>query len=617
VRLVTLVSLVACHRPDGPEPRYDVDGDDLFDAPWPSDDRRDADGTLAMGGFPNPTDSSFLQQYIDLAETLDGFGVATPIFLQFDAALSEADLPTSAETLDLRSKLALFAVAPGLPWDGERIPLQWHLNRDETSFEPENLLTVAPVWGFPLRERTRYALVVSTELARPAPAFQERLGTDPALDDLIDALPAQGYGPEDVAVATVFTTQAPTDELDRIATFLADRVAPPALDQELRFVEDRGAFDVFDGHVVVPLFQHGRRPYATTGGGFQFREDGLPIVAEWESIPLVVTAPRQRATTPPTGWPVVLVQHGTFGDAYSFTYGGISAEASQIAGAGYVGIGIDQPLHGARMTPDTNQSLHTFNYLNPESGRSTFRQGAIDAIWLAQLLGGAPTTFTLPDGERLPLDPERVYFLGHSQGGLTGAIAMPWMGGSIDGAVLSGAGAGLAITVVERETPIDIAATVESLLQFDDDEHVHELHPVLALVELLVEVTDPLAYGPHWYDRGDGASRARGAPSALVFSGLGDEETPARTAEALAISARIPQLDPAYPQSEGHALLGLAPSPGPLSGNVDTAKGPVTAGFSQWPDGDHFVIYDIGDARRSYEAFLDSGRDGLPTIPAR
>ncbi|MEQ1500600.1 MAG: hypothetical protein ABMB14_00145, partial [Myxococcota bacterium] len=50
---------------------YDPDADGFFGTPWPSDQRRDDDGTISMDGFPNPFAVPLVQNYLDHADALD------------------------------------------------------------------------------------------------------------------------------------------------------------------------------------------------------------------------------------------------------------------------------------------------------------------------------------------------------------------------------------------------------------------------------------------------------------------------------------------------------------------------------------------------------------------
>ncbi len=599
--LTALLVLTACKvAGDGPLPVYDPEGG-FFDTPWPSDDRVSELLIPDVEQFPNPEEIPLLQTYIDLAAEQRGWGNNGPVLMRFQAALDLEALPDPEASVQLGSPLLLLDVDPTSPWFGEAHPVWWRWYQDEGAYVPARTLSVAPLPGFPLRPATTYALVVTTDLARVHPDLD--LSTQ---DGLRDALFLQQRRMDEVAMATVFTTQDPLDELDRMASFIEDHIRPEPLDQRVSLVDETLFFKVWAGKYQGPLFQHGQRPYATEGGGFRFGTRGMPDLYDWDDIRIAISTPPELDAQPATGWPVVIYAHGTGGDYRSHTQdnSGIGT-ASQLARAGMVGIGFDQPLHGIRDTADTDPSTHSFNYLNPEASRANFRQGAVDILYLAKALSQEQVVFESEDGD-IVLDPDRIYFMGHSHGGLTGALALPWLGNHADAAMLSAAGGVLSITVVERQDPMDIASMFEDLLRFDEGEEVSEHHPVMALIQWLTDVTDPVNYAPYWYAEDGGLHGAQPTP-VLLTNGTEDSMTPWRSAEALAASARLPILEPHATWPVSWDIRGLEASDGPLSGNaVDWNGQPITGGFSQWEGGSHWVVFEEKDASNMVRHFFET-----------
>ena len=120
-------------------------------------------------------------------------------------------------------------------------------------------------------------------------------------------------------------------------------------------------------------------------------------------------------------------------------------------------------------------------------------------------------------------------------------------------------------------------------------------------------------YAPFWYHQ-QGYWSQRAIP-VLLTSGQYDTMTPHSTAEALAAAARMNILTPAMNAPEAHSLRGLAPVTNPASNNATGFDGsPVTAALSQWPEGDHFVIFDIPEAADMYRDFLSEAIAGSPSI---
>lgn len=599
------LALVGCSASSGPAPVYAPDSGLLTDAPWPTDDRL-VDGRLDLSGYPDG-DVGLLETYVELGETLEGWGTNAPVYFPFEV-LPEADtLPSPQGSLSVDGGLFLVDVDPDSPNRGERVPVQWERVPFGTMV-PHPVLAVAPVFGFPLRPETTYAAVLTTAVAARDDVFADRLGED-AFDDLVDVLDELDVRKRDVAVATVFTTRDTIGELGRMVAS-ARALDVPAMSQSLTFLEQNAFYRLYEGSLDAPLWQHGEKPYATEGGEFRFDASGAPELAAWESLRLSVTVPRDLSSAPPTGFPIVVYAHGTGGDYLSATGNGTT---KSMALAGAVTLSFDQPLHGSRGTSGTNPELHSFNYFNPAAARANFRQGGLDILWLVDALKSQDVTFTTPEGDTFAIDSERILYVGHSHGGLTGAIAAPWLGDSLRGAVLSGAGGGLAITIVKRKDPLDIAALIKSVLGFGASEEITPLHPIVGTVQMLVEETDPMNYAPYWYAEDAGYS-ATPLP-VLLTSGQFDAQTDHETAEALAAAGRLPRVAPAWNDPLSHALRDLPVSSAPAMGNaVDWSGAPITAALSQWEEGDHFVIFDDPRATRMVQRFVETCAEGEPMI---
>lgn len=611
------LALIGCtEAPSGPTPTYAPDGEDFWRTPWPSDTRRDPDGTISLEGFPNPYATPLLVDYAAFAEGFDGFGTNAPIYVPFQEPVDPLRLPTPWESLhDPEASVLLVDVDPTSPGYGGRTPVQWDV-RDlpDSAYLPDHLLAVSPVPGFPLRPSTRHALVVTTRAASLAPDFDAVWEPDHpdhrAYADLLDTLPLLGLSPRDVAIAAPFTTRDPLDELSRIAWFVRERLALPDLDLDLEFVASFDRYHSYRSHYPGPVFTHGERPYNEEGGGFRWEEDGTPILHSWDDMRLAVCTPKDLSHPPPTGWPVVIFQHGTGGDYRGFCDDDDALEvANQFGATGVIGLGIDQPLHGPR---GNGGDLAHFNLMNPESGVTNFRQGAIDALYLAHALHDRAWTLRTPEGVEVPLDPDRVQFMGHSQGGLTGALAAPFFGGDVDALMLSGAGGVLAITVVVRKDIVDFEELIAGILRLPADEPLTTFHPVLGLVQTAAEVTDPVNYLPYAFaERGDWDFQS--PTPVLLTSGTLDAATPYETALALAAAGRLPMLSPQITEAVALDLRGLPPERNPLSGNAVAWDGtPVSAAFSQWRDGSHWVVFERPDAAELYRYWVATATAGVP-----
>ncbi|MBA2320966.1 MAG: hypothetical protein H0V89_07415, partial [Deltaproteobacteria bacterium] len=309
-----------------------------------------------------------------------------------------------------------------------------------------------------------------------------------------------------------------------------------------------------------------------------------------------------RSTAPAAGWASAINQHGTGGDFLSHCDADDPAEvAGRLAAEGIVTLGIDQPLHGLR-AGGSGGDLANFNVLNPHSGISNFRQGALDAVYLARAVASQPVVFTLPDGSELPLDSDNLHFLGHSQGALTGGLALPFFGGDVDAAVISAGGGVIGITLAVRKDPIDFAATFASLLGFGPNEILTPFHPTMAVFQTLAERTDPVNYAPYWFaEQGDWS--AHRPTSVLLTNGTADAMTPWETAVALAASGRLAPVGDLVIDASALALRHSEDAP-----TFD--GGYVTAGFAQFQDASHWAIWEVEEAGALYEEFLGSAALG-------
>jgi pimeloyl-ACP methyl ester carboxylesterase len=604
--------------PDGPLPRWSAEPEGFYDAPWPSDRYRDDDGTVSWRRFPDPSTVDLVEDYLARAEELPGWGTSSPMYLPFEGPIEPERLPTPLASTVPGASLFVIDIDPSSPEWGQRVPVRAEVLQGETEWYPEHVLAVGPVPGFPLRPSTTYALVATTALASPHPEFAATLEPGHALHDpqLAHTLAFHGQALDEVAVATVFTTYDPVAEMARIADFVQHDIAPPDLARfELERLLTSEHYIAWRTHYPSPVFTSGERPYYTEGGGFSFDADGVPIVDTFDDMRASVCTPVDLSSPPPTGWPVVIYQHGTGGDYRTHcNSNGAFEVARRLGEVGVVSIGLDQPLHGTRQGEVPSSDLAHFNFANPDSAVTNFRQGAIDAIYLARALADRPWVLRTEDGQQVPLDPDRVMFVGHSQGGLTGAIAAPFWGHDVKATVLSGAGAVLSITLMERKDIFDFQALIEGLLGFDEDEELTELHPALALIQTLSEVTDTVNYAPYWTAR-RGSWRGHAPSPVLLTNGTLDPNTPYRTAVALAAAGHLPLVGEAATDIEALYLRGLVPSALPSASNVEAFDGSrLTSGFAQYDGGSHFVIFEEEHAAQLYVNYVRTTADGRPSL---
>lgn len=606
-------------------------GSDFWAAPWPLDSRRDADGYPDLSNFPNPVSNEFLDGYLTHAQqALRGFGLASPAWLPMSGPI---DLPVwdwdlAGVSGRCEGPVRLLDVDPSSPDRGTCLPARWAVvpSLSADPFLAPDSIVVAPAWGFPRRSGRTYAIYIvdvrdadGAWVAAGATLWSALLGEgDPGLVAAYQPLAAmvaedpslagELADPTWIAAATVFSTQDAVGEMQSLADFVRLDPNLPAWTGELTMIDSehpeyQHEYDLWDGAYLAHNFQRGEIPYMNEGGGFVWDDEGAPIPQAEERIPFAVGMPAPIFTQPDSGWPVVLHQHGTGGDRWSHLTGGALRPGRMAAQRGFLSVAIPQPIHDERWPERTTWGLdlYSFNYFNPESGRSMFRQGALDLVTLHQFVvrefgpGGSIST-AHPE---LRIDPDRIYFLGHSQGGLTGAIALPFVP-EIKGWVLSGAGAGTGITLMQREDPFVIRESVFAAIGSPDGTDLNDLHPVVGLVQWLAEATDPISYAPLWN------ADPEHLTDILLTEGLNDVQTVADSTEALATAGRLPVARP-YDERAVPALRLLEEDRirTPYAGNVVGIGGSATTGLAQF-DSDHFAIFQENEAALLWINFLYS-----------
>jgi hypothetical protein len=610
---------------------------DAFLLPWPNDLARDASGRVDLDAFPREGVHTLVRQYLQTFQRrLDGFSLQAAVYFRFSGRLDPASLPTRGErSLDPGASVQLIDIDPASPDRGRRVPVQWYFREQATRYWPEHTLAVAPTFGFPLRPRTRYALVVTTDLRTADGAALRR---DRDLDAVLSegaagdaattaaraiylpaaqALATMGVPTSRVLSMTVFTTQDPTRELFAAADWLRTRGPTPGLDGALSAPEEAEFFTTLRGHFGPnPVFQAGEVPYNAMGSGdFVPGADGVPQVQRTERVRFTLTLP--RGEMPAGGYPVAIYAHGTGGDADSFVRDGTAAS---LAAQGLATLGFDQVFHGERAPAGTTPDLAFFNFGNPSAGRTNNRQAALDLVQCGRFVRSLQTTFPGPDGPRtLRFNPQRVFFFGHSQGGLNGPLWLAAEDGA-SAAVLSGAAGNIALSLLEKRAPVDLPALLNSLLQLErgvpgvPDELV-PLHPIASLLQLIVDPSDPVSYGRYIVREPRAGNRAK---HVFQTQGFVDRYAPPPGIAALALSIGLPLAQPVLHDEPGWNILG-APAPAlPLRANVSG----VTGAWSQVdaPTGvdGHFVIFRVRSAQGRASRFLGSAardENGVPTLP--
>lgn len=548
-----------------------------------------------------PTNSPLVDSYRMYAETLDGFSMNAAISSRFSGPLDPTSLPDPAGSLEDGASVYLVNVDVRSPNKGKRTPIIASFRADGTNTIGTNRLVVRPYPGFGLDEGTTYALVITNRVKDAAgdaigraADFSTLLGTGgdaamtaarTAYQPLLDVLAGKT---DDVVSAAVFTTEHATQigPALRAGVFgtpapVATAITPGAMN---------AMYKLFTGTYTAPNFQTGTPPYLDGGGEIQVGSDGAAIVQRMEPMRFALTVP--VGTPPANGWPLCIYAHGTGGDYKSFVDDGTGIRLAQ---QGVATISTDQVLHGPRDPAGTDPGVAFFNFTNPLAGRDNALQGAADAWSQMRLAEG----LQFDDGQGgFKIDPTKISFFGHSQGGLTGPAFVAFEP-AVTGAVLSGTGGLLYLSMLYKKEPLDFGGLVQTLAR---DSPMDEDNPSLAIAQM-------------WIERADGANYARymvrepqaGNAAKNIFQSEGFTDTyapnPAIEAFATAIGGDLVQEADAK-DVPGLDLRGKMMMAAPVTDNAGTATA-VLAQFKQAPGSDgHFVVFEVPAAEKQSAQFL-------------
>ncbi|MBI5482305.1 MAG: hypothetical protein HY906_25850, partial [Deltaproteobacteria bacterium] len=297
--------------------------DGFFTAPFPSEDLRRADGTIAIEGFPNPDQADLVAQATALvAQDARGFAVSGGVFFALTGPIDPARLPDLAGSTAADASVFLLSVDPAAPDYLRRYPVHVSFAADGGPYGAPNLLALVPLQGVPLRPLTTYAAVVRRSLGvRVAPELAALAAgqTPPSLQAAaaeyraaVAILAASGVALADFAGLAVFRTGDPTAELAefRAHLLLQPRPTPSAPFQQTEVFDE---YCVYETSLRMPDYQAGAPPFSQTGGDWARDAAGQPAVQRTEEARLVVTVP--RAATPAAGYPMaVFIRTGGGGD---------------------------------------------------------------------------------------------------------------------------------------------------------------------------------------------------------------------------------------------------------------------------------------------------------------
>jgi hypothetical protein len=636
----------------GAPPSLDFRRAAFYDAPFPSDDLRRADGTIDLSKLPNPQNPTLIAQALALLKDAHGFGLASAIFFRMGSAVDPASLPDLATSATRAASVMLVSVDAQEPDYLQPRPIDVAFMADGGPFGDKNLLVLLPLQGVPLRPRARYAAVVTTRVRDThghavGQAPLEGAGALPGLsatvrDEYQTALITLEHimKKSDIAAFTVFTTDDPAAQMTTVRdqALAAHPILPPATAPVL--TDTFADYCVYQTTVSVPVYQSGKPPYSIMGGNWAFDGNGNAIYDHSDDAHLYITIPRRPM--PASGWPTVMfVRTGGGGDrplidrgpAATVEFGTAvvpgTGPAMHFARVGFAGVQIDGPLGGLRNTTNGNEDFLIFNVQNAAALRDNVRESAMELSLFARMLPSL--TLATPDcpgtsGGMQIVDGKHLAIMGHSMGSWIEPLVLA-AERSLGLAIMSGAGASYVANVIDKLKPLAVRPYAEVLLGFTQDQRSLDAHdPALMILQWAAEPSDPQVY-----DRLVVREPPAGAAPihVLMLQGIVDHYILPSIANATSLALGLDEAQPTYDAGSDELrmlkqpmLAPLLPLAGARSVSLPyAAPSGATALVVQHPgdmieDG-HEVVFQTDPPKHQYRCFLASWLAGqVPRVPS-
>ncbi len=635
------------------------------EVPWPSDLYLDESGSV--GEIPGlervASEYSSIQRGLS---ALDGFGRSTGALFFVQAPIDPASLPrTWDEAVDWSASARIVDVDPKSPRWGQRYPAYGK------ALPSLGAIAVIPAPGVVLPPAVRHAVVLTSlvHTLEGAP-----LAADPKLVALVDSARSSGaarlYGDamdavvasggvddrEEIASLAVFRTSNRVSELPELRARLRDLPEPALLlgdgalpytsrvfgvASEVTLTEWLGTPDRDESgvewpggdnaggiaHDQIAAVAHGAfvAPSFIDAASSSFEKDasGQYRLADAKAtIPVTLVIPKQPA--PASGYPVVINGHGLSNDR-----GSMLSVANELCRAGFVVIGIDDVLHGARAGIADEINNFPGSYQGPDgipdlkplplkffagfsdfvAVRDNFRQTVLDQTSLVRLIQSSKLDLSplaaATGGATPKLDQARIFWNGGSLGGIMGTMTLA-VEPEIRGAALQVPGASFVQLITTSSAKVAPLVTTIASTAFgvQGDEVVDEFHPVALLLSMVTESGDPIAYAPHVM--GDPIS-GRAPPDLMITYAVGDEVLPNIATIALMRAMGVELATPTLVE-----VPGLRERASPVSGNVHGR----TAAAVQYSPANHALGYNRFDVREFLPGVPHAGDDRFPRLPA-
>jgi hypothetical protein len=562
---------------------------------------------------------------------MDGFSTAGGVAIGFDGPIDGASFagpqggkldheldPAAYTAAD--APIVLIDVDPTSPERGKAFGLlPRYFAQAKDDFYPLDEFTVVAKPTEPLEPGRTYMFAATRRvLGRDgAPVARSKdmhaLLADPPPDDYAASVQEAlavlsehvGIEPDDVVVASVFTTATVRDELVALAEvrraaplpvlstpWTVETMPEPGTDPRIRF---RAQF---------------RAPEYRGGDGTFLVEDGVPV-AQGEAEIEVFLAFSDREVSGPR--PVVIYQHGLGGDK-----DGCWGTAERLAELGVAVVAIDSPEHGFRGDGSGNiaKSVFAFFAIDPDNfafdmggARDNLRQMAVDQLELVRFLQGQASLDLLPVGapDGVPdLDVSQLLYIGHSFGAVQGPTIFA-LAPEIRHAVWNVGGDGLTLLFEDSDTFRVLIDLIKP-----DDTTDGQLARFFAATQGIIDPGDPINYARFGFEEPLTSAPGFGPRSVLLQEVMDDTIVPNSSTDAVARAARLDLIAPVLP------VPGLEVVAAPAKGTGPGGSTAVVAQFATMNGGEratHGELIFAPEARAQYVEFFRSGlADGVATV---
>ena len=655
-----------CAEDDEPHVFFELESrtdGDFFRHPYPSDLRLTDSGTIDLTGFPSPGGGLDGRDPVanlidDVSANQRGFSTTPTVLFRFSDAMDLASF-RGKDQEGAPATLRYVNIEPDSVARGYGPSFNWYVTTGGGRYVCPRWAAIRTAPESPLRPGEQYAVILLKGLSTASGEefnvdsdLALLLASDPPSDsalapawetyaNLRSFMADESITAESVVGAAVFTPGTPGDITRAVgesaaalpvpapaqATLCEGAAVSPCDDGATGVAHLRGCLgspagvDEIHFKLELPVVQGGTRPYESpdSGGDITLAEDGSVALAATESVCVSMAVSNTQAM-PPTGWPLVVVAPD-IGDTYRTAVDQVSSMITGLehdgTAAGAIVVSWEPPLHGDRA--DSEQALlpRVRNFMNPEAARGNVLQGVADLSEVIRAMSSiAWTAEVSPTGQAIAINPEHIAVVGHGHGATLASLGSAH-NPNVDLVVLSGAGANVAATWLDRVEPVEAQIGVALALGEIDDEgplSISKHHPAMLRFASFMNVVDPVNHAQLLASKpADGVNRKH----VLNVFGVEDPNVGSTAARLFARRLGAPTVGAVL-----DTISGLDPLEAPASLTVGSSAELVTAGTIQAAaQGDasaHRVFFDDDGVRAQVSAFLASWlATGEPVIIER